>query len=205
MNTTIMAAVQVLERTERQLREQMQASAMQGDYETLILITQWAKKIAELATTVERGGPLRVAHDASPQSPKLTPRKLSKIYPKFFRNCNALVKIAWSKSENAEYEHRAATSVLDQVIKAIEVTAKRSLFSMDAVISNMKTSDGAEVPSYQSYLCLAWLRQEGLVVQHGRQGYSVRNGVQLSAEAQQRYDQLPDVTSRTPVSEEKGQ
>ena len=33
----------------------------------------------------------------------------------------------------------------------------------------------AEIPSYQVYLSLAWLREIRAVAQHGRDGYSVRS------------------------------
>ena len=38
---------------------------------------------------------------------------------------------------------------------------------------------GAELPSYQAYLCLAWLVAAGLLERHGRQGYTIPNAQDL--------------------------
>jgi hypothetical protein len=46
--------------------------------------------------------------------------------------------------------------------------------------------DGAadgDSPTYQFYVCLAWLRSVGLVVQHGRQGYTVPDPAKLKSAA----------------------
>jgi len=207
MNATISATVQALQHAEHQLREQMQTAAKQGDYETLTLITGVAKKVAELATEVQSasGEPLDSPR-IPPPPPKLVPPRLLKGYPKFFRNGDALVKIGWSKSEKAEYEHRAPIPVLNCVVAAIEGMSKRQRFPMESVISTIFMPGGAEIPTYQTYLCLAWLRQEALVIQHGRQGYSVKSGIQLSTEVRARFAQLPDISARNLAArEEKAQ
>jgi hypothetical protein len=41
------------------------------------------------------------------------------------------------------------------------------------------------------YLGLAWFRVEALVTQHGRQGYSLPEGVDLTNEAERSWDKLP--------------
>jgi hypothetical protein len=207
MSATILAAVQVLESAERQLREQMQAAAAQGEYETLLLITSWAKRVGELGAEAQTtsGGAVQVPSPSPAPPVKLAPRKSSKTYPKFFRNGHGLVKIGWSKSEKAEYEHRAPIPVLDQVVAAIERASKRQRFAMDDVLATIAMPDGTEIPSYQTYLCLAWLRYETLVLQHGRQGYSVKPGLELATEVRARFSKLPEVGSRTPSQEEKTQ
>ena len=52
-------------------------------------------------------------------------------------------------------------------------------------------ADGTEIPTYQVYLCLAWLRQAKLVEQHGRQGYSLPDSAHLDALAGKLFEQLP--------------
>ena len=49
---------------------------------------------------------------------------------------------------------------------------------------------GTEIPTYQAYLCLAWLRGAALIEQHGRQGYSVPAAAQLAGLAVRRFEQL---------------
>jgi hypothetical protein len=50
---------------------------------------------------------------------------------------------------------------------------------------------GAEVPSYQAYLVLAWLRKENMITQHGRQGYSLPSAVNLAASVKEQWERLP--------------
>ncbi len=52
-------------------------------------------------------------------------------------------------------------------------------------------ADGTEIPTYQVYLCLAWLRQAKLVEQHGRQGYSLPSSAHLEGLAGKLFEQLP--------------
>lgn len=102
-------------------------------------------------------------------------------YPRFIREGDTLIKIGWSKSEKAEYEHKSPKKVLDHIVPAIsKVGAGGKRFAMDKVLP-LKDPEGGEIPDYQAYLCLAWLRVAGAVVQHGRQGYSVSKGAPLAA------------------------
>jgi hypothetical protein len=96
-------------------------------------------------------------------------------YPKFFRDGESLVKLGWSKSEKAPYEHRAPRRVLSLLVNSLkEVGQQGKRFTTEDVLPLMDPADRVEIPSYQAYLCLAWLRAEQLIVQHGRRGYSLR-------------------------------
>ncbi len=98
-----------------------------------------------------------------------------RAYPHFFKEGEVLVKVAWSKSKRGEYEHKSPQKVLTAlVIALLEVGSKGQRFVMDKVLPLRDTGNGgAEVPEYQAYVCLAWLRHEGFVQQHGRSGYSI--------------------------------
>jgi hypothetical protein len=63
-------------------------------------------------------------------------------------------------------------------------------FSMDDVMPLTDPADGSELPTYQIYVALAWLRSVGLIEQHGRQGYSVRKGVNLSTKVDEEWNSL---------------
>jgi hypothetical protein len=54
----------------------------------------------------------------------------------------------------------------------------------------IKDGDGGEVPGYQAYLCLAWLRATGLVQQHGRQGYTISKKTDLAAAVEGAWEKL---------------
>jgi hypothetical protein len=34
-------------------------------------------------------------------------------------------------------------------------------------------SEGSDIPAYQTYVCIAFLKVTGLIEQHGRRGYSI--------------------------------
>jgi hypothetical protein len=94
-------------------------------------------------------------------------------YPRFKREGDVLVKIGWSKSDNATYEHRSPRLILDHLIAGVKAIAvPNQLFTTEKLMP-LRTADGNELPSYQSYLCLNWLIDVGAVRKHGRQGYSI--------------------------------
>ena len=61
---------------------------------------------------------------------------------------------------------------------------------MDDVLPLKDPVSGTEVPAYQSYLCLAWLRSVGIVTQHGRQGYSLAKKDDVAARTEECWRQL---------------
>ncbi|MGA2498391.1 MAG: hypothetical protein ABSH20_11655, partial [Tepidisphaeraceae bacterium] len=86
---------------------------------------------------------------------------------------DSLVKVGWSKSERAEYEHKCPRSVLPLLAAAIaKAGANGKRFGMDKVLP-LNDAENHEVPAYQAYLALAFLRSIGLLDQHGRQGYTL--------------------------------
>ncbi len=97
------------------------------------------------------------------------------VYPQFFKEGETLVKVAWSKSQRSEYEHKSPRRVLSLLIDALlKVGSKGQRFTMDKVLPLRDSENaGAEMPDYQGYVCLAWLRSEELVRQYGRSGYSI--------------------------------
>lgn len=137
-----------------------------------------AEKIREIVRSVNAGegnfyaGLVDESEDASNLS---VPREHNIIrYPQFRREGDELVKIAWSKSNNSEYEHRSPATTLHILTAEL---AKRYFagqrFSMQDVLPLRDPATAQEIPDYQVYLCLAWLRKQGLIKKHGRSGYSI--------------------------------
>ncbi len=122
-------------------------------------------------------------------SPRTSP---ASAYPQFLRDDAHLIKIGWSKKEKRQYEHKAPKVVLDLLLAAL-LSAGRDghWFTTEDVLPLRETVDGGEVPSYQAYLCLAWLRVEALIEQHGRQGYSLPRPDQLGDLVGERWEELP--------------
>ena len=96
-------------------------------------------------------------------------------YPQFFKEGEILVKVGWSKSQRSEYEHKSPRRVLVLLVDSLlKAGSKGKRLTMDKVFPLRDTENaGAETPEYQGYVCLAWLRHEGFIEQHGRSGYSI--------------------------------
>jgi hypothetical protein len=92
-------------------------------------------------------------------------------YPKFERDGDKLVKVGWSKKANDEYEHRAPrAAALAFVEHLASRTSVREIFEIEPLLP-VPDGRGGELPSYQVYLALAWLRHAGAVQKKGRDGY----------------------------------
>lgn len=113
-------------------------------------------------------------------------------YPQFLKDGDSLVKVGWSKAEKSEYEHKSPKKVLLAVAQALAAAgAKGRRFTMDKVLPLQDASDGSTLPDYQCYLCLAWIRQSGLVIQHGRQGYTLPKTGDLLSAIERCWETLP--------------
>jgi hypothetical protein len=122
---------------------------------------------------------------------KSRPTRKAGDYPKFLREGESLVKIGWSKKEKATYEHKAPRRVLTALVGALEKTGRGGKrFSFEDLLPIADPDGGGEVPSYQAYLALAWMRTEALLTQHGRQGYSIPDGIDLSELINTRWEEL---------------
>jgi len=214
--TSVERAAQILKDAERALRDLLATAAGEGDYEGVLQVTACARQIGELLSALTVPGPepsagavlssptegaaaATVSTAAAEPARKgagikaPTRRPARAPYPQFFRDRDVLVKIAWSKTRRGEYEHKAQFAVVRDLITAIRRAAsKNGRFAMESLLPLRSSVSGQEIPSYQTYLCLAWLRAQGLVLQHGRQGYSVNPKVDILAKAQEMFEMLPE-------------
>jgi hypothetical protein len=100
--------------------------------------------------------------------------------------------LGWSKSAKSVYEHKAPKTVLAALTtRLVAVCQKKRRFTMEQVLPLSNPSDGTEVSSYQVYLCVAWLRTTGLLIQHGRQGYSVAHPSRFVSEVESNWEKVP--------------
>lgn len=131
-----------------------------------------ARKESPQSFTADMPSPAVALNVKSPPAPKSHKKA---VYPQFFKEGEMLVKVAWSKSQRSEYEHKSPRRVLILLVDSLlKVGSKGKRLTMDKVLPLHDTENaGAEMPDYQGYVCLAWLRHEGLIQQHGRSGYSI--------------------------------
>jgi hypothetical protein len=201
----------IVEKAEHELRQLLSQAAAAGEYDCLVTLADGAKQLASLARAISQvdtdamngsratllpiGCLVPVAHEqltVKAGADSITRKSRKREYPKFLRERNDLVKIGWSKREKSPYEHKAPKAVIVLLARTL-VTAGRGgrRFTMDEILPLKQSAGEGDVPSYQTYLALAWFRVEGLVRQHGRQGYSFPDGIDVANEAERRWAKLP--------------
>jgi hypothetical protein len=197
-------ALELIQQTEVELRQLLLNAAQQGDYETARMLAEWASQLQQLhkgsvggaprdgelvysqmQTNTEHNAFARTIRDHEGKSIRTFSAKKTKVekrkYPKFLRDGEELVKIGWSKREKKAYRHKAPKRVVLLVAQALQRFGQNGKrFMMDQILPIHDSESAADVPSYQAYLSLAWLRQEKMIIQHGRQGYSLRPDINLT-------------------------
>jgi hypothetical protein len=190
-----------LKRCEEELRRFAAEAAASGDYDRLERIAATARKVSDLASewlaSDAPGSGTDEADAATPfSSPEAAPSRMrgtrptaGRGYPRFMRRGDELVKIGWSKAGRKEYQHRAPHSLLVALQKALlDASRARKLFTMDTLERYLAAND---VPGYQAYAWLAWLRSAGLVKQHGRQGYTLVKAATFETDIEKALVELP--------------
>jgi len=174
-----------IDRLETALSELAAEAAKAGAYEETATIAGMAGKIAALrvglgrvalsrAETRTASGPARDVgrrvHASS--TAKAKPVPVSANYPRFERRSDDLVKVGYSASDGGEYEHRAPKRAVDDVVRELERrSAGQALVATAQLLPVISPRDGAEVPVYQVYVTLAWLREAAVIEAVGRRGY----------------------------------
>ena len=176
---------QILRDAEQAIQRLLAAAAIDGDYCSLPPLMEWAHQIAVLAgkedesATPAAPSPSKAIQRLGRSRRQRPKKRKSTGYPRFIRDEDCLVKIGWSKSDSSEYEHKAAKDAVEAVVSSLSRAGRRGKrFSMEALLP-FKKPDESPLPDYQSYLILAWLRASGLVVQHGRLGYTIPSDILL--------------------------
>jgi hypothetical protein len=185
--SSIEQARAIIASAESKLREVLAVAAREGDYDSLIQLTRWASILMDLAASSEPAGKGKEAGEAvngampvaaSPRRQPVTrvlkaKGKASATYPHFVRRGDSLIKIGWSKKSKEEYQHKAPKEVLGALSQRLAESGRGGKLVSANDLTPIVGPDNSEIPDYQVYLCLAWLRDLGLITQEGRQGYSI--------------------------------
>lgn len=183
---TIQDARGVLSGAERSLRQLMESALREQRYVDIAEIAGLADGVTRLlqGRAVEHvlPAPLPAASivDGRQQS-EVTPKKSAKStkseYPHFECDGDKLVKIGWSKKNKAAYEHRAPREAVIAFARHLTGSViEGKVFVVEELLPVPDVANGGEIPAYQVYLTLAWLREVGAVVKKGRDGYVLRRG-----------------------------
>src|SRR5688572_17229092 len=107
-------AVAVLTETQERLRELLAAALQAHAYQEVASIAGYAEQVSKLLNG--SGTPnRRISLHSQPVPAADAPTGKSrsrKTLPRFERDGDRLVKVAWSKKERAEYEHRAPRHIV---------------------------------------------------------------------------------------------
>ena len=191
------------------VRHELTAAAAEGRFDDLADLAPIAKDISVLAarwipdsekTPSDADAPLvQEACDAIPESPEHPEVRRSRLklkkadYPQFLREKEDLVKLGWSPRGKGPYEHRVPKIGVNAVVSAVAVRGKAGhRFSMDEIIKGLSGTESSEqVPSYQIYAVVSWLKWAGMMLQHGRQGYTIVRPQTFASSIETAWQSLP--------------
>ena len=176
-----------LEACELEIRKLVGMAAQSGNYDAVNKLTELAQNLGHLKKSLDSSNLMRAERQtervADSEKATIKPSQRNKStkrrrtgrrpgYPKFEVEGNSLVKISWSKTKKSEYVHKAPKRVLECLIKTmLELGADREVVSTERMFPLVEGDN--QYPDYQSYLCLLWLKQNKMVIHHGREGYQV--------------------------------
>ncbi|MCI0722275.1 MAG: hypothetical protein L0338_25375 [Acidobacteria bacterium] len=132
-----------------------------------------------------------ISAQATPKTSR-KPRPAKPEFPRFEVDGDKLVKIGWSKRDKRAYEHRAPRGVVFLTFNALASKVQpNSLFTMEQVLP-VTDEAGNQIPSYQAYLAIAWLRSVGVVQRRGKDGYTLANGLLEPSNVDQLWNSVPN-------------
>lgn len=180
----VQAARKVLRDAEASLRELIEKALAEQQYGEIGAVAHLADGLTKLIRSNS------IAADPAPLSTRNTqtsPRKESRgqrkaksastkeKYPFFKCDGNRLVKVGWSKKNKKEYEHRVPRDVVIAFVRHLgDNVEEGKVFDVEGLLPVADPS-GEEVPPYQIYVTLAWLRRVAIIEKKGRDGYVMRD------------------------------
>lgn len=172
------------------IRALMETALAERNYEDIQSLAALAARLSE-ATRGNRAS-ISLAVDVVPaRKERESTQSASSEYPRFERDEDRLVKVGWSKKDRRAYEHRTPLSVANAVIAALIARMnKRGYIQMDKVLP--VKFDGEEVPSYQAYVVVAWLRSLGILTKQGNDGYKLDSKWALNANIDELLQRTPE-------------
>lgn len=179
-------------RCESELQHIAAEAVASGDYEAARYGIELAESIAEKRRRAVAGGAQGVnasVPDQADQSGSTVVKKGSRKsvkslkgagkspnYPRFMRQGDMIIKVGWSKKTRKEYQHKAPRSVVAAFATHLRKhTRDGQIFRMEDILPVPDPVHDGELPGYQVYLVLAWLRSLDVIQKQGRDGYTANH------------------------------
>lgn len=223
MNRPLSSRVQaILDEAEAQLKDIIEDCLASGSYIDMAVVAGVADAIRTLSAGAvaqldSRADDLRPEPrpgkrlESSQREAMETPARASRpvgrqssraaSYPRFEREGERLIKIGWSKKERAEYEHKAPLSGVVTVCRNLRL--QTTAFAMEQILP-MRDDGGEDIPSYQVYLIVSWLRQLGIVERSRDEGYTVLRARLDDSEVLVAFNTLPSRRQGVSTGESDG-
>jgi len=180
--------IEILTKTESELREAIVEAAQAGDYRSVDMARLAAVNIKNLRTQIlnpEIRAEIRPARRGTRTLKKVSTKKRKKSdYPQFKIKKDILIRIGWSKKQRREYTHKAPKLVFEQTVKAMVILAQNGSgpFLAEQIIEHANNNESEIIPSYQVYLVIGFLRKAECIKQVGRDGYDIPTEIVEKAE-----------------------
>ena len=199
---TIQNAKRVLVEAEgslRQLIEQGLREQRYGDVAEVAALAEGLSRLLQSHSVPDGMRPETAMVSSAPPAGQPTGRSRGKVgkgdYPRFEREGDKLIKIGWSKKNKSAYEHRAPREAVISFARHLAGSVSEGKrFAVEALMPVADVSNGGEIPAYQVYLTLAWLRSNGVVQKKGRDGYVLRRGALADGALDVLWTSLPERT-----------
>jgi len=200
----IQDACKLLVKTEEGLRGLIERGLSEQRYADVARLASLADELAALARRagssdghMNRREDHGALHRSSVGRPTRKTRQRTRAeprakYPRFEREGDRLIKVGWSKKNGEVYEHRAPKAAVVQFGKHLaDRVSPGTVFTMEELLP-VPNGNGGDVPSYQAYLALAWLRGVGAVRRKGRDGYAFSEGAIDEATVESLWTQITE-------------
>lgn len=202
-------AQEVIRGAEAKLRDLISEALQDQRYGDVREVAQLADRVAHLLSSRElesanAAGPLDNKSATHPTRPQTSSKKRvrrrkgtasaqspKRTYPRFVRDGHRLVKVGWSKKNRQEYQHRVPRSALQAFAEHLTAHIEGGrVFDIEGLLP-VHDSAGQEIPAYQVYVIVAWMRDAGIVERKGRDGYLVEDPSSLFSQFDALWSGLP--------------
>ena len=181
---TIQEAMGVLAAAEGSLRHLIEQAMREQRYSDVAKVAGLADGVSRLLQErLLEVGEAEEERESTPRAAVLSAKKRvdgksrKEEYPHFVREGDKLVKIGWSKKNKSSYEHKAPREAVIAFTRHLTGSVQDGkVFVIENLLPVPDVGNGGELPAYQVYVTLAWLRQAGVIQKKGRDGYVLRRG-----------------------------
>jgi hypothetical protein len=186
--------LQILSETEKRLLDELAIAAQLGDLIAVDRARAIVGQIRHLAAEITPGN--NEPSTSKVNARKVPERKAAKVnqesvdYPRFSIRNGTLYRLAWSRKKQSEYEHRVPKPILELITNAMSGIAdpKGLPVQVDQIVNAANRLSAIQIPQYQVYLVVGWLRHTKCIKQVGRDGYLIP--AVLAERAQQEWNLL---------------